>query len=445
MGRTVAKLLTVFGDAERPARVRAQQEVALRAYMRREVYPYSAFNRARLIAANLGPGGVRRLRDLARIPPVLWSEVGDGADLVLRPQRVTVTRLGNASFAFRVLFARLLRRGAALNRYVIDPVYRPIHWLMQQGVAVGMSANDLERLSEIGRRWLEAAGVQSADVIVSVLPEGSLDFWQLAGGARRAGVSSAFMTELPSLEDLVALAPTVLAGRADTILALARAAGAASSPALENVHTVLAVAEPLDDDWRAAITRLLGADVTVLGAWAPSGVRALWAECRGGEGYHTWPAAEIVEIVDPETLTPVPPGTRGEVVWTALGWAGTVTVRLRTGLHAVLDDAVCEACGRTNARLFPVKSSAPFETVLDAHPGVALWQGELRSRNGDDELVVFVSPARPGHPARLIYDLDARLRRTRAPAQFVILQPSDLEKRLAAHNHQRIVDLRAGS
>jgi hypothetical protein len=119
-------------------------------------------------------------------------------------------------------------------------------------------------------------------------------------------------------------------------------------------------------------------------------------------------------------------------------------------VHAVLDDAVCAACGRTNARLFPVRAAAPglppFEAVLEAHPGVALWQGELTRRNGDDELVVFVAPSRPGrpgHPARLLHDLDAQLRHVKAPAQFVVLRPADLEKRIADHDDERVVDLRA--
>jgi hypothetical protein len=234
----------------------------------------------------------------------------------------------------------------------------------------------------------------------------------------------------------------VLAGRAEDVIALARYAGSQTSPALAAVHTVLVTGALLDDDSRSTILRLFGHDVAVLGAWAPDGVRALWAECRDGEGYHTWPAAEIVDVVDPATLEPVPAGEQGELVWTALGWAGTVVIRLRTGVRAVLDESQCRACGRTTPRVIPVKSVANFASVLDTHPGVAAWQGELDRRNGDDELVVFFTPSRPGHPGRLIRDLDARLQSTKAPAQFVVLTADAMERRLFANGNNRVVDKR---
>ena len=414
----------------------------LRAYIRRQIYPYSAFNRSRLTAAGIGVAGIRSRADLSKVVPVSWAEVGDGADLILRPQRITITRLGNPLFAFRVLFARLLGQGAALNRTVIDPVYRPIHWVVQQGVPVGMSANDLERLSEIGRRWLEAAGIRASDTIVSIMPAGGLDYWQLAAGARRAGVGAAYLGTEPDLVDIARLQPTVLAGRAGDVIGLARDAGSHASPALSAVRTVFVTGDVVDEPTRATILRLLGHDVAVLGAWAPDGVRALWAECRGANGYHTWPAVEVIDVVDPHSGEPLPPGATGEIVWTALGWAGTTVIRLRTGVRAAVDDAPCSACGRTTPRIIPVRSAVNFGSILDGHPGVAAWQGELSRRNGDDELVVFVTPSRPGHPGRLIRELDVRLRSTLAPAQFVVLTPDALEKRLADNGNNRVIDKR---
>jgi hypothetical protein len=78
----------------------------------------------------------------------------------------------------------------------------------------------------------------------------------------------------------------------------------------------------------------------VLSAWAPPGARALWTECRDGEGLHTWPEHEVIEIADD-----------GEVLWSALGWRGTVLLRLRTGVRGQLVDTPCPACGSPNPRL----------------------------------------------------------------------------------------------
>jgi hypothetical protein len=433
----------VFGDTERPDRVRREQDHALRFYVRRQVYPYSSFNRNRLSAAGIGPLGVREAADLRRVPTVTWADVGDGGDLVLRPHKTTITRLGSPSLAFRVLFATLLGRRHALNRTIIDPIYKPIHWLIQGGVPVGVTANDLERLSEIGRRWLEAAGVGNTDLVASIIPAGpNLDYLQLLAGTRRAGVPVAFLETAPALQDVMRVRPTVLAGRSADLVALAELAAQPGSPALAEVRTILVTGEVADEASKDTLARLLGRDIAILSAWAPPGVRALWAECRGGDGLHTWPAAELVDVIDPASNAPVPSGTQGEVVWSALGWAGSVVLRMRTGVRAVLDESTCPVCHRTTPRVKPVATVAPFAPILDGHPGVAAWQGELSRRNGSEELVVFLVPSRPGHPGRLVRDLDRRLEPARPATQFVVLSREQLESRLAAHAYNRFVDRR---
>ncbi len=436
----------MFGDAERPSRLRAEQDQALRAYVRRQVYPYSAFNRTRLSGAGIGPLGIRTAADLRRVPPVSWAEVGDGADLLLRPRRTTITRLGSAGLAFRVLFATLLGRRQNFERTVIEPVYRPILWLIQQGVPVGLTANDLDRLSEIGRRWLEASGVSRVDVVASVIPAGPhLDYWQLVAATRRAGVAAAFLEPDPEIEDVARIRPTVLAGRPADVLALAQRGIQTDPAAFGALRTVLLTGELTDDATRHAIQRQLSRKAVVLAAWAPPGVRAMWAECRGGQGFHTWPATEILEVLDPVTLEPTPPGAPGEIVWSALGWAGTVVLRLRTGVRASRHDTMCPACRRTTPRIVPLlttPSVSTFAPILDAHPGVAAWQGELTRRNGSEELIVFLTPARPGHPGRLVRDLDRQLQPTQPAAQFVVLSADDLERRLADHGYNHVVDKR---
>jgi hypothetical protein len=150
----------------------------------------------------------------------------------------------------------------------------------------------------------------------------------------------------------------------------------------------------------------------------------------------------VIDVVDPVSLEPVEPGEEGEVVWSALGWAGSVVLRLRTGVHAMLDESPCPACKRTNPRLVPVVADVSFAPLLDGHPGVAAWQTELSLRDGSDELVVFLAPSRPGHPGRLVRDLDERLQPIAPAAQFVVLSLEDVQHRLAVHDHKRIIDRR---
>ncbi|WP_445181882.1 phenylacetate--CoA ligase family protein [Pseudonocardia sp. Cha107L01] len=65
------------------------------------------------------------------------------------------------------------------------------------------------------------------------------------------------------------------------------------------------------------------------------GLTELWGpgtgiECARHDGIHVWSDHFHVEILDPETLTPVPPGTLGEAVVTTLTKQALPLVRYRT-------------------------------------------------------------------------------------------------------------------
>ena len=150
------------------------------------------------------------------------------------------------------------------------------------------------------------------------------------------------------------------------------------------------------------------------------------------------PHAEVIEIIDPLSGVVLNRAGHGEVVWTALGWKGTAFVRLRTGVYATLDESTCEACGRSTPRLRLASAEPPFATILNSHPGVSVWQAELRTVDGQEELVVFLTPTANGHPGRVLRELDHHLSVT----QFVVLDRRSLESRLADHDDVRVVDLR---
>lgn len=328
----------MFADGERPTRVRLEQDRRLAVYLRNEVIPFSDAHRARLEAAGLSGAVVRGADDLAALTPLRLEEMGDPAELVLRPHSDDIRRGGDRSLTVRLLWAQLTGRLASFDATFIDPLYKPVHWVLDGGVPVGSSAEDVDRLGEIGRRWLESAGITTADALVSIVPpRPTTAFWQLTFGARRGGLPALHLDPSATAEEVLALAPTVLAGApADLAVLLGSRRGSMTFAA---VHTVLVLGAPLSEKGREKLLSYLSPKTAVLNAWCPPGVRSLWGECRGQTGLHTWPATELIQEVD------------GQLVWTSVGWRGTVFLRLATGVTGRVDRDRCPTCRRTSPRV----------------------------------------------------------------------------------------------
>jgi hypothetical protein len=401
------------------------------------VAPFSRYHHDDLRRIGNGAGQVK----LAELRLSRLQDIKDPTDLVLRPTPEGLAESQERELRARWWWARIRRRTGAFNRRVIEPRFKPIHW-HNEAVPIGYTATDLERLAELGRTALEMAGVTSEDVLVSVYPPGpTLAFWQVHLGARRGGVASLFLGPDVEPEEVARLRPNVLVGRPGDLTRLL-SKGREAGYSFAGLSTLLVVGEALDPARRARLAELGGSasgPVAVVATWAAPGVRALWTECRDGIDVHTWPTAEVVELVDPLSGTQVPNGADGEMVWTPLGWMGSVILRLRTGIFGCIDDTACVSCGRTSPRLRVVNTLPPFARFLDDHAGVALWQAELRIHEGSEELIVFLTPSVPGHPGALLRELDRQLSVT----QFVVLDEDTLNDRLRAHDDSRVVDLRS--
>ncbi len=343
----------VSSDQRRPGEILADQRRALARYLSCEVAPLSRHYGPVLERTGLR-GGLASLDELARIPLTEPAELTDQDAVVLRP-RDGNGAVGSLELRGRILWARLTRGPAHADREIIEPLYKPVQWIEHGGYLLGYTAEDLERLADLGRRWLQLAGLRRADRLLNVLaPAAGLPHWQLVLGCRRAGVAATHLGAPPDEAALARLSPTVLAGTPGDVERTLEVA-ARSGRRLAHLRTVLvAGAPPPADADRAHLAGLAGVDgdLAVVAAWAPPGARAVWAECRTGDALHTWPDSEVVEVVDPGSGRPVAEGQPGELVWTALGWRGTVLLRLRTGERGALVRSVpCATCGRGTPRV----------------------------------------------------------------------------------------------
>ncbi len=86
-------------------------------------------------------------------------------------------------------------------------------------------------------------------------------------------------------------------------------------------------------------------------------------ECREQSGMHLWEDAYLAEIVDPETLDPVPDGNVGELILTTLCREGMPVIRYRTRDLTRFIPGECP-CGRKHKRIDRISGRSDDMIVL---------------------------------------------------------------------------------
>lgn len=86
-------------------------------------------------------------------------------------------------------------------------------------------------------------------------------------------------------------------------------------------------------------------------------------ECPEQQGMHLWEDNFLAEIIDPETLTPLPEGQEGELVLTTLLREGMPLVRYRTKDLTRFIPGPCP-CGRTHRRIERIKGRTDDMMIL---------------------------------------------------------------------------------
>ena len=122
-------------------------------------------------------------------------------------------------------------------------------------------------------------------------------------------------------------------------------------------------AEPHSEDTRKRIEEMLG-----LKAYNSFGMSEMCGpgvafECKEQNGMHIWEDYYIVEIVDPDTLEPVPEGEVGELVLTTLNREAMPLLRYRTRDLTRILPGKCP-CGREHKRLDRMKGRSDDMIIL---------------------------------------------------------------------------------
>lgn len=208
-----------------------------------------------------------------------------------------------------------------------------------------------------------------------------------------SGTGNAFM----QVRIMQKLAVSAYMGTPSFLMTLAQRAEAMGlDPAADlNLEVAVVGAEMLPESLRRRLEDKLG--ITVRQSYATVYLGCLGYECREANGLHV-PQGMLVEVVDPQTGQPQPPGVAGEVVASNFNPAFPM-LRLATGDLSLWAEGECP-CGRTSPRLkrilgrmdqaVKVRGTFVLPSQLDelfaSHPEVFKYQAEV-SRHRDQDLL----------------------------------------------------------
>jgi phenylacetate-CoA ligase len=297
---------------------------ALRATLERS-YAGSPMLRAKLDAAGVVPEQVKTAEDLLRLPFTTKAELRDTplAELSAVPGREIV---------------RVHASSGTTGRRTVCPY----------------TAADVEAWTEMFARCYRYAGVGAEDRVQIAVGYG---LWT-AGAGFQAGAERVGAMAVPTgpgntelqLEMLRSLGSTVLGATSSFALLLGELVRERGLRPELGLRVGILGSERWGEAVRRSIESLLGIETFDI-----YGLTELWGpgagiECSRHDGIHVWSDHFHVEILDPETLVPVPPGSLGEAVVTTLTKQALPLVRYRTRDLTVSIPEPC-ACGSPYPRI----------------------------------------------------------------------------------------------
>jgi phenylacetate-CoA ligase len=285
------------------------------------------YYRARLAAAGVGPEDIRTLDDLARIPLTSKDDL-------------------RQSYPKGMLAA---------------PVEDVVRMHASSGTTgkptvIFHTAHDLGEWTGLVARSLYAAGMRRHDVFQNMMTYGLFTGGLgLHYGAERIGMlvipasSGNTKRQVQLIQDFgttaVHITPSYALHMAQEVLQF----GIADPRELGLKYAVMG-AEPYSVGTARKIEEAFGVKVFNCYGLSEMNGPAVAFECAERNGMHLWEDNYILEILDPDTLEPVPPGEKGELVLTTINRTGMPILRYRTKDLTRILPGPCP-CGRVHRRI----------------------------------------------------------------------------------------------
>jgi phenylacetate-CoA ligase len=331
---------------------------------------------------------------------------------------------------------------------------------------VGYTRNDVRAWSNLTARVLTMGGVKKDDVVQIAFGYGLFTGgFGLHYGAERIGASvipASSGNTLRQIRIMMDFKTTVLISTPSYAMLVAEMIREEGIPmqALSLKYGLFG-AEPWSEQMRQEIQEKLGIVATDNYGLSEIIGPGVSGECREQNGLHINEDHFLVEVVDPETLRPMPDGETGELVITSLTKEAFPMLRYRTRDLTSILSGHCP-CGRTLRRMARVKGRtddmliikgvnvfpSQIESVLFEIEGTEPhYQIEIDRKGGLDEATVLVEVGEKIFFDQMRHqrDMIERIRKCLAQELGISVEVKLVEKKTIARTEgkaQRVIDNR---
>lgn len=411
-------------------------------YINEYIYPYSPYYRKLFKENKINPGNIKTYNDFMNIPFTIKEDtVKDPRSFILQPSiagqesaydTAPLSRGKMIQYIIKTLGAQYTRDKYGPRRSFKEKVRQtaleewfPVHF-QASGGTTGISSTAVYTYQEIipGGAFLNASG--SYNFVKNIGP--GKRFLNIMPGVPHLGYYQAFLGTLLGGYSIFntfggAGIPTerqveiASKGGFDAMVGITsyiyywldvanKLIKAGKVPPITSFATCFCAGEPMNAEYTSRLKDMFAgigcSNVDIIEVYGSTELKLAFYECVSGSKPHVSPDYFFIECLDPETRKPVKEGEPGVLVFSHIGWRGTVFLRYWTGdlLRGGIIWNECPNCKLTIPRLNTpiVRAGRDFTKIKGARVPYLKLQDAVRHIPGVDLFHVLITKAQLDDP-----------------------------------------------